>query len=110
MTNFVHSRSPKLSDVVTLSFENESSENKEIRILTLCQGCNTLVPDINRHFESSTCKLAVNQTADSPQKTISSRVFLSLDDLANISSSPNVLEDLGNGRLNQSGTLNEFHS
>ena len=90
--------------MVTLSFENESSENKEIRILTLCQGCNTLVPDINRHFESTSCKIEVDQSSDSSQKTIASRVFLSLDDLRNIDSSPNVLEDLGNSRLNQSGT------
>ena len=90
--------------MVTLSFENESSENKEIRILTLCQGCNTLVPDINRHFESSSCNLEVDQTSDSSQKPIASRVFLSLDDLRNINSSPNVLENLGNSRLNQSGT------
>ena len=90
--------------MVTLSFENESSENKEIRILTLCQGCNTLVPDINRHFESTSCKIEVDQSSDSSQKAIASRVFLSLDDLRNIDSSPNVLEDLGNSRLNQSGT------
>ena len=103
MKFFLYFRSPKPSDVVTLSLENDSSENKQIRIMTLCQGCNTLVPDINQHLDSGQCKFETNQTSCNSQNGISNRVFLSLDDLNKISSSPNILEDPVNNRLNQSG-------
>ena len=99
----VHFRSPKSSDVVTLSLENDSTENKQIRIMTLCQGRNTLVPDIHQHLDSEQCRSEPSQASFNSQNGISNRVFLSLDDLNKISSSPNVLDDLGNNRLNQSG-------
>ena len=103
MMYYVHFRSPKPSDVVTLSLENDSTENKQIRIMTLCQGCNTLVPDIHQHLDFGQCKSEPNQASDNSQNGISNRVFLSLDDLNKINSSPKVLDDLGNHQLNQSG-------
>ena len=89
--------------MVTLSLENDSTENKQIRIMTLCQGCDTLVPDIHQHLDSEQCKSEPSQASYNSQNGISNRVFLSLDDQNKISSSPNVLDDLGNNRLNQSG-------
>ena len=81
-------------------------DDKQIRILTLCQNCNTLVADINGHAKSGVCDSEAYQASDDSQNSISNRVFLSADDLSKINFSPKVLDDLGGNRLNHSGTSN----
>ena len=70
---FMFFRQLKSSNLVTLSIENESMDDKQIRILTLCHNCNTLVSDINGHAKSGVCDSEAYLASDDSQNSISNR-------------------------------------
>ena len=84
---------------VRLNIEEESTDNSNLSILTVCQNCNALVNDIDQHSSSKDCK---NQ-ADLTLKNVQDPIFLNFSDITNVNSSTTVLDDLGNIRMNQTG-------
>ena len=87
------------TSIVRLNIEDESTDNSNLSILTVCQTCNALVNDIDQHASSKDCKNQVDLTL----KNVQDPIFLNFSDITNVNSSTSVLDDLGNIRMNQTG-------
>ena len=84
---------------VRLNIEEESTDNSNLSILTVCQKCNALVNDIDQHTRSKDCKIQ----EDLSLKNVQDSIFLNFSDITNVNSTTTVLDDLGNIRMNQTG-------
>ena len=92
------------TSLFTLAGDQNSALDTNNGILTLCQSCNILVNDIDRHIISGSCPNQPDESivnlADEP---VSNQMIFSLKGIGGVTSSTNILDDLGNNRMNQTG-------
>ena len=88
------------TSLFTLADDQNSALDTNVGILTLCQSCNILVNDIDRHIISGSCPNQPDESvANLTDESVSNQIIISLKG----TSSTNVLDDLGNNRMNQTG-------
>ena len=88
------------TSLFTLAGDQNSALDTNVGILTLCQSCNILVNDIDRHIISGSCPNQPDESvANLTDESVSNQIIISLKG----TSSSSVLDDLGNNRMNQTG-------
>ena len=88
------------TSLFTLASDQHSALDTNVGILTLCQSCNILVNDIDKHIISGSCPNQPDESvANLTDESVSNQIIISLKG----ASSTNVLDDLGNNRMNQTG-------
>ena len=88
----------------TLASDQHSALDTNVGILTLCQSCNILVNDIDKHIISGRCPNQPDESlANLTDESASNQIIISLKGIGGVTSSTNVLDDLGNNRMNQTG-------
>ena len=92
------------TSLFTLAGDQNSALDTNVGILTLCQSCNILVNDIDRHIISGNCPNQPDEiVANLTDESVSNQIIISLKGTGGATSSTNVLDDLGNNRMNQTG-------
>ena len=92
------------TSLFTLAGDQNSALDTNVGILTLCQSCNILVNDIDRHIISGSCPNQPDESvANLTDESVSNQIIISLKGIGGATSSTNVLDDLGNNRMNQTG-------
>ena len=92
------------TSLFTLSSDQDSALDTNVGILTLCQSCNILVNDIDRHIISGSCPNQPDESlANLTDESVPNQIIVSLKGIGGVTSSTNVLDDLGNNRMNQTG-------
>ena len=92
------------TSLFTLASDQHSALDTNVGILTLCQSCNILVNDIDKHIISGNCPNQPDESlANLTDESASNQIIISLKGIGGVTSSTNVLDDLGNNRMNQTG-------
>ena len=92
------------TSLFTLASDQNSALDTNVGILTLCQSCNILVNDIDKHIISGNCPNQPDESlANLTGESVSNQIIISLKGIGGATSSTNVLDDLGNNRMNQAG-------
>ena len=92
------------TSLFTLAGDQNSALDTNVGILTLCQSCNILVNDIDRHIISGSCPNQPEESlANLTDESVSNQIIISLKGVGGGTSPTNVLDDLGNNRMNQTG-------
>ena len=92
------------TSLFTLDGDQDSALDTNVGILTLCQSCNILVNDIDKHIISGNCPNQPDESlANLTGESVSNQIIISLKGIGGGTSPTNVLDDLGNNRMNQAG-------
>ena len=92
------------ASVASLSTEESSIGHTKLGILTLCSTGNTLVSDLVQQSNSEECQNQVDSRVLNLTSSNLSPIVLNISGTENVNSSTNVLDDLGNHPLSNSGT------